>query len=314
MLGVSGIFSDLDVDVTLDAPVGAMTWFGIGGRADVLLKPRSIDALATLARRCRRSGTPMRVLGRGANLLVSDGGVDGVVLSLDIEPFRSLEFNGDGESVVLRVGGGADFAKTLMECARRGLDGLSHMAGIPASVGGAIRMNAGGAFGSVSDHLIDVTCLSRNGEVVTHPRNEIPFAYRESNIAEPVILGASFRLAHADPIALRERIKEIFAFKKSTQPLADHSAGCTFKNPIDPSTDERVSAGKLIDESGLKGARVGGAVVSAHHANFITVEPGAKADDVIRLMDFVRAAVLERRGIELVDEVVIWRRGEGGEA
>ena len=309
MLSVSGIFSDLDVDVTLDAPIGAsMTWYGIGGRADVLLRPHSVDALATLMKRCARSGTELRVLGSGANLLVADEGVGGIVVKLDAPAMSECRYEHNSGDHALHAMAGADMARTLMDAARRGLEGLAQMAGIPATVGGALRMNAGGAFGSIGDAVRSVTCLSRAGEIVDHRADQIEFGYRQSSISEPVILSAEFDLQPGDPIALRDRVKEIFAFKKSTQPLADHSAGCTFKNPIDPVTEQRVPAGKLIDEAGLKGTAVGGAVVSTHHANFIMTSPGARADDVVNLLELVRRRVFEHHGIELETEVVIWRR------
>lgn len=261
MLGVSGIFSDLDVEVTLDAPIGSMTWYGIGGSADVLLRPNSVEALSTLVKRCRRSHTPMRILGRGANLLVADEGIDGVVIKLDTKPFTDISFDDKGETITLTAMAGADLAATIMECARRGYGGLSQMAGIPSSFGGAIRMNAGGAYGTISDSIQSVKCLTKAGDVVTYPAKEIKFGYRKTNIPDPIILGATFKLKVEDPIEVRQRVKDIFAYKKSTQPLAEHSAGCSFKNPIDPEIEERVSAGKLIDDAGLKGTRIGRAHV-----------------------------------------------------
>lgn len=306
----SSLFGDLDVDVTHDAPLATLTWYGIGGKADLLIRPRTVDALATLIKRCRREGTPVRVLGEGANLLVADEGVDGVVIRLDHETFREMRYNRQGEIQLMRCMAGADLARALMDSTRRGLEGLSHLAGIPASVGGATRMNAGGAYGSIGDHIDSVTTITATGEVVTYPRNELTFEYRRTNIPNPVILATTFRLVHSDPVKLRERVKEIFAFKKSTQPLAEHSAGCTFKNPIDPETNERVSAGKLIDLAGLKGETVGGATVSTHHANFITTVPGATATHVLTLLETIRTRVYESAGIELEPEVAIWRRGE----
>ncbi len=312
MLTMSGIFSDLDVEAALDAPLGTMTWYGIGGRADVLIKPRTVDALVNLVKRCRRTRTPLRVLGKGANLLVADEGVDGIVVSLDTPHFRETSFEDADEGVVLHAMAGADMARVLMETVRRGYEGVAQMAGIPASVGGAIRMNAGGAFGAIGDAVQSVRCLSRAGDEIAHQRAEIAFGYRTTNIPDPSGVCASFALLPTDPIALRQRVKEIFAFKKSTQPLADHSAGCSFKNPYDPEIEKSVSAGKLIDEAGLKGTTIGGATVSPQHANFITVTPGAKAEHVVKLMEVIRQRVRDVHGIELENEVVIWRRGDGG--
>jgi UDP-N-acetylmuramate dehydrogenase len=263
-----------------------------------------------LVKRCHRSGTPLRVLGSGANLLVADEGVDGVVVKLDHDAFTEIKYNAHGEIHAMKAMAGADMSKTLMDATRRGLEGLSQMAGIPASVGGAIRMNAGGAYGSIGEAVESVMCLTRAGERVTYPASEVKFDYRRTNIPDPVILSATFKLTATDPLALRERVKEIFAFKKSTQPLADHSAGCTFKNPIDPVSEQRVPAGKLIDEAGLKGASVGGATVSDRHANFVVTKPGASADDVLKLLAMVKKRVFEQHGIELQEEIAIWRRGE----
>lgn len=308
---VSSLFGDLDVEATPDAPVGvSMTWYGIGGRADLLIRPRSLEALATLAKRCHRSGTPLRVLGAGANLLVADEGVDGVVVKLDEPALSEIKYNARGEIHAMRAMAGADMAKALMDATRRGLEGLSQMAGIPATIGGAIRMNAGGAYGSIGEAVESVACLTRSGEQVVYPAREIEFGYRGTNIPDPVILSATFKLVQADPIKLRDRVKEIFAYKKSTQPLAEHSAGCTFKNPVDPVTNQRVSAGKLIDQAGLKNLSIGGATVSDRHANFIVTRPGARADDVLQLLTVVKQRVFAHCGIELKEEIAIWRRGE----
>ncbi len=306
----TSLFSDLDVEVVPDAPLGSMTWYAIGGRADLLVRPNTVESLSTLVRRCHRGGTPLRVLGAGANLLVADEGVDGIVLRLDTAALSRVSFNQTGEVRSMLAGAGADLPRTLMDVTRRGLGGLSQMAGIPATIGGAIRMNAGGAFGSIADAITSVTCTTRRGDVVTYRAEEIRFGYRSTSLADPVIIAATFALTPEDPVALRRRVKEIFAFKKSTQPLADHSAGCTFKNPIDPISEDRVSAGKLIDDAGLKGQRVGGASVSHRHANFIVTEPGASADHVLQLLEVIRRRVYEHSGIMLEEEIEVWRRGE----
>ncbi len=310
LLMPAALFSDLDVQVTTDAPLGVITWYSIGGRADLLIKPNAIEDLAILIKRCDRSGTPLRVLGGGANLLISDEGVGGVVISLDSPAFREIKYNREGEIDTMRAYAGADMPKTLREVTRQGLEGLSQLAGIPGQVGGIIKMNAGGAYGDVGQSVASVTCITKRGDLVTYPASELRFDYRKTNIPDPVIVAATFNLTPTDPIALRNRVKEIFAYKKSTQPLADHSAGCTFKNPIDPVTEERVSAGKLIDEAGLKGESIGGAKVSTQHANFIVTEPGATADDVMQLLDLIKQRVFDNAGLELETEVVIWQREE----
>ena len=158
------------------------------------------------------------------------------------------------------------------------------------------------------------TCITRRGDLVTYPASELRFEYRRTNIPDPLIVSATFDLRPTDPIALRRQVKEIFAFKKSTQPLADSSAGCAFKNPIDPVTEKRVPAGRLIEEAGLKGLTVGGASISHHHANFIVARPMARAEDVLKVLELVRRRVYEHCGVERQREVVVWRRGEEDES
>jgi UDP-N-acetylmuramate dehydrogenase len=310
----TSLFSDLDVEVVPDAPIGSMTWYGIGGRADMLVRPKDIEALTTLVKRCGRSGTPLRVMGGGANLLVADEGVGGIVVRLDTAEFRRSTYNRAGEISSMRVMAGADLARTLMDTTRRGLAGLSQMAGIPGTIGGALRMNAGGTFGCIGDAVRSVTCITRRGDMVTYPADELRFGYRSTNIPDPLIVATVLDLQPTDPIALRKRVKEIFAYKKSTQPLAEHTAGCVFKNPVDPVSEQRVSAGRLIDQAGLKGHRIGGASVSQHHANFIVAEPGATAGNVLQLLELIRRRVYEHSGIELEREIVVWKRGQEEES
>jgi UDP-N-acetylmuramate dehydrogenase len=308
--GLSSLFADLEVDATPDAPLGELTWYGIGGRADALVRPRTVEALATLVKRAWRQETPVRVLGSGANLLVADEGVDGIVVKLDAPCFTESLHNAKGEVEALRVGAGADLAKTLNDATRRGLEGLSHLAGIPSSIGGAIRMNAGGRYGATGDSVHSVGCLSRSGEIRVYPASELRFGYRETNIPDPIVLWAAFRLQQVDPVALRARVMEIMNYKKGTQPLAESSAGCMFRNPTPPG-GERTSAGRLIDEAGLKGLKVGGASISPRHGNFVTVERGTRTADVLELVRRVQARVKETHGVELVREVVFWSRGGG---
>jgi UDP-N-acetylmuramate dehydrogenase len=310
----SGLFGDLAVDVEFDAPIGRDSWFCAGGTADILLHPHDPAALAEIVRRCRRQDVPLRILGEGANLLVDDEGVGGVVVRLDRPAFRVLERNADGDVELVRVGAGADLAKTLMELARSGLAGLEALMGVPASIGGAIRMNAGGAFGSIGDAVHAVTCLDAHGTEKLYPAAELRFDYRHTNIVDPIVTSAVFRVTPDDPVALRARIKEIAAYKKSTQPLADKSAGCMFRNPTDPATGERTSAGRIIDECGLKGLRLGSALVSPVHANFVTIERGGLARDAIELGDEIIRRVCDARGIELQREVVVWRREDESES
>jgi UDP-N-acetylmuramate dehydrogenase len=295
---ITGATRDFTRGVERDAPIP--TWIGVGGRADALLAPATEaelrDAIDAWADR------PIRVLGDGANLLVDDDGVDGLVIAT--ERLTEAQWLEDG---LLRAQAGANLPRLIVESVRRGLAGLEGLAGVPASLGGAIRMNAGGAFGEIGACVESVRVAKPGDEVRTLTRDEIPFAYRRSGI-EGVILSADLRLTPAEHGPLRERLKEVMAKKKASQPLAADSAGCAFKNPtIDGA---RAAAGRLIDEAGCKGLRIGGAEVSAEHANFIFTHPGATARDVLALMAAVAERVRERFGVELEREVVVWRRGE----
>lgn len=302
------ICEDLDALVTLDAPLAGHTWFGVGGGCDALVQPRSEPALATLLRRCADAGVPVRVLGQGANLLIGDDGVDGVVLKLDQPAFS--QWHVSAEDALVRAGGGSDTARVMHDAVRGGLAGLEPMAGIPSSVGGAIRMNAGGRYGAIGDVVEQVTLMDARGRAVTCERDAIHFDYRHSDLPRGLVLSACFRLRHDDPAMLRERVVEIMKYKKGTQPMAANSAGCMFRNPTLPG-GERVSAGMLIDRSGLKGLAVGSASVSAAHANFICVDKaGGRADDVMRLVERVVEQVRQSQQVTLQTEVVFWRRGD----
>jgi len=306
----SSLLGGLAIDVTFDAPIGAMTWYGIGGRADTLVSPHTDDAVVELVSRCRAQDVPVRILGGGANLLVDDSGVDGIVLRLDNEHFRRVHYSAGSAIGAARAGAGADLFRLVQDTKRRGLAGFEMMAGIPGTIGGAIRMNAGGTWGAISDRLRTITHVSLDGVVRHLQAEEMGFRYRRSDVPPGVILECTLSLTEDDPIEVANRVKEIFQHKRASQPLADQSAGCVFRNPVDPDTGEQISAGAIIDAAGLKGHRIGGALVSDQHANFIVSDPGASATDVRKLIDDVRIRVAQRRGITLEPEVVIWSRGD----
>ncbi|MDG2423447.1 MAG: UDP-N-acetylmuramate dehydrogenase [Phycisphaerales bacterium] len=300
----SSLVGGLDLKIEFDAPIGARTWFGIGGRTEMLIKPETEDSLATLLRRCHQSGTPVRVLGGGANLLVDDAGVDGIVLQLDHETFTRRRYNKDGEVDRMLAMAGADLFKMVNESARQGLDGISQLAGIPGTLGGALRMNAGGSFGDIGQAVESVSMLDMEGNRLELETEQLKFDYRKSNLPNGIILSAILHLQPDDPMAVRGRVREIFAQKSASQPMADSSAGCAFRNPSVEGT--RLPAGRLIDEAGLKGLSVGGATVSDRHANFISTTPQATARDVMKLMKQVQQRVLEHCGTTIQPEVVIW--------
>lgn len=303
------------VRIEEDAPIP--TWFGVGGRADRFARPLNAPEL----RDCLKIDPDLKVLGDGANLLVDDDGVSELVIELSSADFKAATFNATTGSLI--VGAGHKLPQLINETVRRGLAGLHVLGGIPATVGGALVMNAGGAFGQICDTVVRVFALDREGRDRVLERRDIPFAYRRSGLEGFVLTGAEFALTPSDPEELRRKHLEVMDYKKRTQPMADSSAGCAFKNPTltrdtlipdDAGTDQpakagaRVSAGMLIDRAGCKGLTVGGAVVSDRHGNFLTAGAGAKARDVIDLMERVRERVFARFGVTLENEVVVWRR------
>lgn len=300
----------------LETGAAIPTWFGCGGGADTLARPRSVGELRDLLHIF--AGEPIRVLGDGANLLVDDAGVDGLVISLErLNAVTPIGFDESDPSparptpVGVRAQAGAKLPRLITDCVRAGLAGLEHLAGIPATVGGAAFMNAGGAFGDTAQALHAVTALTRLGDALRIPHDEINFAYRHSGLGWLVIVEAEFdltRLPEGEQPRLRQRLKDVMAFKRDSQPLAKSSAGCAFKNPV--VGGERLSAGMLIDRAGCKGLTVGGAAVSDVHANFVVTAPGCTARDVLGLCDRVAERVRSAHGVTLEPEIVVWRRTE----
>lgn len=285
------------------------TWMRVGGGADRLARPNSVDELV----QCLEIDPELRVLGDGANLLVDDAGVSELVVSLRQGAFREVEWV-EREGWV-RAGAGAPLPQLINEAVRRGLGGLEKLAGIPASVGGATVMNAGGAFGDMAGVVTRVHAMDRAGREHVYDRGRIDFGYRQSRLNHLVVTAVEFRLEPGDKDELRDELKRCMAYKRDTQPLKDDSAGCVFKNPTLESDVEgigaagdRVSAGMLLDRAGCKGLAYGGARVSDVHANFFTAEPGARARDVVGLINETRKRVLNAFGVRLQREIVFWER------
>ncbi len=301
----STLLKDLNLRHECDVHLGPRTWYGVGGHALIVAHPSSVQQLSALAARCHDASVPVYVLGSGANLLVADQGVQGVVVCLDDPCFENIDINGS----TVTVGAGFNLAKLVLETAKAGLGGLECLAGIPASVGGAVRMNAGGSFGDIGQAIRRVMVCGASGQVYYRDRDDLIFSYRKTNIVARYILEVEFELVREDPDELMRQVKEIFLYKKVSQPLADHSAGCAFKNPTDDAhiPDKKPpTAGQLIDRAGLKGLRIGGAEVSPRHANFIVAHPGCTANDILAVIERVQDQVSKRFGVVLEREVVVW--------
>jgi UDP-N-acetylmuramate dehydrogenase len=296
MMRLVGPFSGLEEFVAEKVPLSRHTWFRLGGPARWLVRPRSVEELMAATQRCVDNNITIYILGLGANLLVSDEGVDGAVFRLDHDYWRQVEF---GQGFV-HVRAGVDMQKLLLRCIRQGRAGLECLAGIPGTIGGGVHMNAGGKFGDIGSAVAKVTVMDTEGTSFERTRDDLIFSYRHTNLAAKFILDATLELEEDDPDRILRRTKEIWMFKHNSQPLNTKNAGCIFKNP------PLASAGALIDQTGLKGMRVGGAEVSTKHANFIIANDPCTAADVMNLMKLVRESVFDRHGVLLEPEVQIW--------
>jgi UDP-N-acetylmuramate dehydrogenase len=276
-------------------PFSRHTTMGVGGPAAVMVFPRSPAELQrTLALRAELK-VPHRVLGGGSNLVVVDEGLDELVINTD--EMRRLAIGEDGE---VTAEGGANLIRTVMSCCRAGWRGLQSACGIPGSVGGAAVMNAGAYGFSISEVMADIVVYDESGARQDPPEGW-RFHYRGSSIPEgSAVAEITLRLRPEDPAALEKETSELARQRTRSQP-GGRNAGCVFKNP------EGGHAGRLIDELGLKGARRGGAVVSDRHANFVVNDRGAKAQDVLDLLELVRERVEREAGVELELEVKVWR-------
>lgn len=278
-----------------DEPLAGHTTLRVGGPADIYIEPASQDDLAAVVKFCGARGMPFFMIGRGSNLLVRDGGFRGGVICLSQPDFSRIEFVGER----LRCGAGAKLKNVAGEARRHGLSGLEFFEGIPGSVGGALRMNAGAMGGATFDAVESVRLMDFDGNVRELTPAEMSVAYRGcATLKNHIALGAVFKGRRDSPESIAQRMSAFNQKRWTSQPAAP-SAGCAFKNP--PS----IPAGKLIDELGLKGTRVGGAVVSQEHGNFIVNDGNATARDVLELIALLQAKAKAARGIELHTEVEI---------
>lgn len=290
-------FDGLQDFVTADAPMAPLVWFRIGGHAAFFAKPRTLEELVTVIRRAREASIPVRLLGGGSNVLVRDEGVQALVIHLE-SPFFS-DVTVDGNRV--KVGAAVPLTALISQTARAGLAGLETLTGIPGTVGGALRGNAGSRQGSIGPFVHRATVLDTADQVQVRERDDLNFADRESNLDEPVILSAEFDLQREDPESVVRRMRRIWIIKRENQPYGHQSSGFIFRNP-----SPEVSAGALIDQAGLKRTRHGGAEVSDRHANFIIAHPEAKASDVLHLIEQIQQRVWQQFGYELEVQLQIW--------
>ncbi len=274
-------------------PLSKHTYFGIGGKATAYIEVSTVAELAAVARFHRQWDVPVAIIGRGSNLLVSDTGFNGIGVRL-VGELAKLEVDGN----IVSVGAGLSLPRLSKVMSRQGLSGVEFALGIPGSVGGALIMNAGAWGSSFGDVVTDVTVMNDTGELLTLTHTEAKFEYRRSGLdAYFCVIGATLKLESGDADAITARMQTFYKQKVETQPFAEENAGCMFKNPLGD------SAGRLIDISGLKGHRIGGAEVSTVHGNFILNIDNATASDVLDLVAYIQEQVREKTGISLQTEV-----------
>jgi UDP-N-acetylmuramate dehydrogenase len=288
--------ADLADFVKANEPLAPYTYLKLGGPAEWLVQPRSRDELAAVVHRCFQERIPLRVLGNGCNVLVRDEGVPGAVVRLTVPAFTQVAVEGKR----VRAGTGASVSALISQASRHALAGLETLVGIPGSVGGALRCNAGDRSGDIGQFVHQVEVLDSHGTVQVRERDELQFAYHWSNLDDPVLLTAEFALESDSTDAIVKRMRKAWIQRKATQPLSFQAAGRIFKNP------RGFSAAALIGQAGLARTRVGGAEVSERDTNYVVVHPGASARDVLRLIDLVRSRVQERFGVELELEIAVW--------
>lgn len=283
--------------VKLNEPLENYTTLKIAGRAKFFIEPKDINDLKLLLSLLRRYKIPLRIIGAGSNILVSDKGVDAAVIRLDSPYFNRLSL----KNGYLEVGSGVGLNEVVLATQRRGLSGVEFLAGIPGTIGGALAMNAGIPQANIAQTVKDITVMDYYGNIKTLNKKDIKFSYRSSHLSRYIILSARLKLVKKNKRKIKDEINKYLNYRHITQDLSLPSCGCIFKNPRGD------SAGRLIDLCGLKGKRIGDAFVSLKHANFILNLGNAKAGDVFKLMDLIKKKVKKRFNVTLEPEIKIWR-------
>ncbi len=293
---MSNPFSEYKRIVRENVPLAMHSWLQLGGPAEYFGEPRNVEDLTALLRIARKEGLPIRTLGFGSNILVSDDGVPGLVVRLTAAEFCDIR----SENGLVIAGGGAKLGRVVTFSVHEGLAGLESLIGIPGTVGGGIQGNAGTNNDDLGQWVERITALNHSGELQELSRDEIAFGYRQSNLDGMIILSAAFRLHEEDPFELSKRLQKLWIVRKTSQPMGHQCTGNVFKNP------RGMLAGELIERAGLKGTRIGGAVISEQNANFFIAEAECSCNDVLRLISLVQSQVRERLDLELELGIEIW--------
>lgn len=279
-----------------DVPLAPLTQLRVGGPAQFLVQPRDVAELTAVLAWCSQSKMPLRVLGSGVNLVVRDEPLPGVVMRLTSPAFTSISVDG----LRVRAGCGAKLAALIAATAGDSLAGFETLIGIPATVGGALRCNAGDRSGEMGSFVQRVEVLDESGQVVIRERDELSFGDHSSNLDDAVLLTAEFALLPDDADAIAKRMRKAWIQRCAAQPYPFQASARVFLNP------RGGMARDLLEKAGLARTKHGGAVVSDRNANYIVTQTGATAKDVLQLMDQMRSKVREQTGVELEPELVVW--------
>lgn len=294
-------------EIRRSVPMAQHTSFAVGGEVDLFSLPEDLEDLRAIVRWCRESGVAYFVLGNGTNLLVRDGGIRAMAISLARGFCRIAELACRSEGSMVFAEAGQSLGALVQFATEKGLSGLEWAAGIPGTVGGALFMNAGAFGGEMKDLVHSIRILDQEGNLAEWSGGSIRFGYRRMDLPEGgVILSGTFRLQAESSRGVKSRVQEILRRRMDKQPAHLPSAGSIFKNP------QGLAAGRLIEESGLKGSRIGNAQVSEKHANFIVNLGGASARDISGLIAHVQGRVLQEKGIRLEMEIQVIGEEEGG--
>ena len=291
MISISEIQKIFKGKISLNEQLAPYTTFRIGGVADYFVEPHEAEDVINLIKYIVKQNVPFYVLGNGSNILISDEGIRGVVINM-ITGFSYLKHEDD----TIISGSGVKMAKFVDYTIQNGYAGVEMLAGIPATIGGALVMNAGCYGGEISQFVSHVTVV-KDGNLIVQTSDECEFGYRKSNLKGTIILEARFRLQKGNKEEISARRKELLLKRNISQPVEIPNAGCIFKNPKDN------YAAVLIEQCGLKGTIYGGAMVSPKHGNFIVNVNNASANDIVELIKIVKKTVLEKTGINLELEV-----------
>ena len=281
-----------------DEPMSKHTSFKTGGKAEYFIKVDTIEEIQKILKYAKETKTELHIIGNGTNLLVTDKGIKGIVLKINLD---KIEIEESGEDITITVGAGVKMMALAQMLLKKSITGFEELAGIPGTIGGAIKMNAGAHGKEIKDILLTTICIDTNGEIIVLTNEEQKFTYRHSIFFENklIILGATLKLKKGDSKQIKEKMDEYLKYRKEKQPLEYPSAGSTFKRGKDYIT------AKLIDECGLKGYSIGGSQISEKHAGFIINKGNATSKDILDLIKYTKQKVKEKFNVEIEEEIEI---------